>query len=172
MNLFKKLFIRLEKTLHILENIILYVASTILVAMTLLITVDTLFRYFLHRPIVGVLEITEYIFMVAIVYFSLSYTSREQGHIRVDFLSRLLPNVMQKVNEIIFNLVATVMFVIIGYLAWNQTTNALRIKQLSTGAIEFPMAPAYMIVVIGCFILSIRLLFETIKKLSAQKLGD
>lgn len=162
----------IEKGITFVENIALYFASFILICMTLLISIDTLCRYFLHKPIIGVLEVTEFIFMVIIVFFGLGFTSREKGHIRVDFLSHYLPKRLQKINEFIFNIITLCFFIIIGLQAWKQTLNAMRINQLSAGAVEFPMAPAFLIVVFGCLILCLRLGFDTLKLLLNEKMGD
>lgn len=149
----------------ILENIIMYIASLALVIMTLLITVDSIFRYIFNKPIIGVLEITENILMVAIVYLGLSYTSRGDGHIRIDIFSRKFPDILKRISNTVFNIIALIFFSVIGYQAWKQTVNAIQINQLSSGAVEFPMAPAYFLVVVGAFLLAIRLLMEAIKQL-------
>ena len=161
----KKGFERIDAFIKIIENITMYIASICLIVMTSLITVDSIFRYFLNKPIIGVLEVTENILMVGIVYLGLSYTSRGDGHIRVDIFSRKFPKKLQRINMFIFNIVAVVFFSIIGYQAWLQTVNAIQINQLSSGAVEFPMAPAYFLVVLGAILLSVRLFMEAIKQL-------
>lgn len=161
-----------EKTIVTLENIMLYIVSIVLVSMTLLITADTISRYFFNKPILGVLEITENIFMVTIVYFAISITSREGGHIKIEFLSRHLPKNIQKLNSIIFNLITVIIFLIIALQSWKQTTSAIETNKLSSGVIEFPMAPSYFIVVIGSSLLCLRLITESVKIFRNESTGD
>jgi TRAP-type C4-dicarboxylate transport system permease small subunit len=168
----RKGFNYFEKIVSFLENVTIYIASLILVCMTLLITIDTLLRYFFNQPIMGVLEITEYIFMVIIVYFGMSFTSREGGNIKIEFLRSSFPTFLKKAVDIITNITAILFFIIIGIQAWKQTVNAFELKQLSSGAVEFPMAPAYFFVVIGTFLLSLRLVADTLKLIFNKRLGD
>jgi TRAP-type C4-dicarboxylate transport system permease small subunit len=71
-----------------------------LVAIMLLTFIDVFMRYLFNKPIMGALEITEYM-MVIFVSFGLGYCAMEKGHIVVDFVITRLGSRVQKILAII-----------------------------------------------------------------------
>lgn len=157
-----------DKSVSFIEDLLAYIACAVLVFMSIMISTDTILRYFFNSPILGVLEISEYLLMVAIVFFGMSLTSREGGHIKIEFVSRYIPGKIKKWVDIIINIIAVIFFYIIGLQAWKQTLKAIEVNQLSSGAVEFPMAPGYFIVVLGAFLMCIRLIIEMVDIASNQ----
>lgn len=159
----------LEKLITLIEKIAMIIASIILVMMAIMISADTVLRYFFHKPIMGVLELTEGFFMVAIVYLGISATYTAGEHIRVDFLSQYINEKVKVVNEVILNLIAIVFLFIIVVQTWNRVAIAIELNQTTTGAVNLPMAPAYFLVVFGVLLLCVRMSLSTISLILNKK---
>ncbi|ARJ39590.1 MULTISPECIES: TRAP transporter small permease [Sporosarcina] len=147
-----------EKTVTLLERFSMFFAAFILLTMMTVIIADTILRHFFNHPILGVLEVVEGFFMVAIVFFGISDSFRAGEHIRVDLLSKNFRGRFKNINEIILQLVVAFFFIVIGLKAYKQMTTALSLNQMTIGALSIPIAPAYLIVVIGSFLFVIRLM--------------
>lgn len=161
-----------DKIISVIEKFIMYIAAITLVFMTVIIVADTILRHFFSFSIVGVLELVEGFLMVAIVFFGISDTFRAGEHISIDLLSKNFTGNLRKINEIIINLIVSYFFIIIGIKAYHQMAGAFVINQTTTGALEIPIGPAYLIVVIGSFLFSAKLLITILNLLFNQTKED
>lgn len=139
-----------------------YAAGVILAGMMGLIISDVLMRYIWARPIPGVLEITEEILMIGVVFLTLA----SAPHIRVTFITeRFRPEIRAKIR--IVSLIPVILFFII--LDWKsllQATFSLDKGETSWGLIPFPMYPSRFVVFLGFTFLTLRLLvrlMDTVK---------
>ena len=69
-------------------------------------------RYFFNRPVMGTYELSE-LMLAAIVFFGLAYTAVEQGHIRVDLITSILPKKIQAFLDDIATLTGIGIFTLI-----------------------------------------------------------
>jgi TRAP-type C4-dicarboxylate transport system permease small subunit len=129
--------------------------------MMIFVSADALGRYILNMPITGQYEITEDYLMVALVFLSLSHTYVMGGHVRVTLLLRFIPSSLKFVLNTLFNLAAAVFFALLTYVTFGVFIEAVKLGELSTNILRYPMAPAYFLVPLGSAILCIRLLQDT-----------
>jgi TRAP-type C4-dicarboxylate transport system permease small subunit len=139
-----------------------YAAGIILAGMMILIMSDVLMRYVLARPIHGVLEITEEILMIGVVFLTLA----SAPHIRVTFITeRFRPEIRAKIR--IVSLIPVILFfIIVDYKSLLQAAFSFSKAETSWGLIPFPMYPSRFVVFLGFTFLTLRLfirLIETIK---------
>ncbi len=142
-----------------------YAAGIILAGMMGLIISDVLMRYVWAKPIHGVLEITEEILMIAVVFLTLA----SAPHIRVTFITeRFRPEVRATIR--IVSLIPVILFFII--LDWKsllQATFSFNKGETSWGLIPFPLYPSRFVVFLGFTFLTLRLLVRLIDTLQGKE---
>lgn len=118
------------------------------VAMMVATTLDVLSRNFVGRSVPGLLELTETLLVVT-VFLGLSYAGATNAHVSVDLLTSRFPKrLARQVTGAMWVLGAamTVWFI----MATAQRASAsLRMGEISTGLVDWPLWPARWVVVIG-----------------------
>jgi len=140
------------------EVALAYISACAIFAMMLLISADVLSRYLLGNPITGAVEFTEEYLMVMAVFLALSWTFKEGGHIRVELVVRLLPARWQDRVYAIGNAIAGIVFAVITALAATTAVDVWQEGVTSSSSLAYPMAPTYVVIVVGSFALTFRLL--------------
>ena len=152
-----------NKWLDRVDNFLALIGGCTLFLMMIWIFIDVILRYFFNRPIVGTMEITGEYFMVIIVYFGISFTQKENGHINVDFLYVKFPRNARKFSKLIGNLISISIFIMLGIYNFQKGINYFKNDIRSIGLLDYPLAPALIIISIGILLLSVRILFNSIK---------
>jgi TRAP-type C4-dicarboxylate transport system permease small subunit len=135
------------------------ISAFVILAMTLLITMDVILRYVFNRPIPGSYEISEAL-MVLIVFLALSYTQARKGHLRVLMVVYRMPPRVRTALELfalLFNLG------ILGLIAWQGGSMALiawKTKSISMGIFGFPLWIPRGALFLGGVALSIRFMVD------------
>jgi len=155
----------LRKILNRLENILLYLACGTTFMMMCLVTADAAGRYLFNRPIAGADEFTEKYLMVATVFFGVCYAYRGGAFIRVTFLADRLP----RQAKIVLNSFIQAISILLGIMFVIATVKraVLTFADSTTMVvIPIPLGPAYVLIPIGFFLLSLVLIldFPLIKK--------
>ena len=138
------------------ERVCLIIAGTALIILMLLTTVDTLRRYCFSAPLTGVLEFSEEYLMIALIFMPISYVFIAGGHIKVELLERYFPPKVKWFLGKMNILIGLILFIVITAASFPVVQEAIEIGEHSSSAIEYPMAPAYAMVTIGCFLLCVR----------------
>lgn len=138
------------------EWICLIIAGVALIILMLLTTADALLRYVFSAPLTGVLEFSEEYLMIALIYMPISYVFVAGGHIKVELLERCFPPKVKWLLEKMNTLIGFGLFALITVAAIPIVQAAIQIGETSSSALAYPIAPAYAMVVIGCFLLCLR----------------
>ena len=147
-----------------------WAGGIILTAMMFLVTGDVLGRYLFNLPIQGTTEVTEFM-MVGLLYFTLAHTQADKSHIRVDmFVSRLPPRT-QLFFETITYLLGLFLFVLITWQGTLSAIKAWQVGETTFGVILFPLFPAKVLIPIGSFLFSLRLLLDFVEGLKHLRGG-
>ncbi|HME44675.1 MAG TPA: TRAP transporter small permease [Syntrophorhabdales bacterium] len=150
----------MQKIIACCEQVMIYVSAFSTLILMLLTTADAGGRYLFNRPITGAYEITTNYLMVAAIFLSLSYGYRQGSYIRVTLLAgRLRGKVKLVVNYFVqlFSLLYGFMLI---YATYRQ---ALRTFEMHTtlSSVDFiPLGPAYVIVPVGLFFMSLAMLLD------------
>lgn len=147
----------IEKGFEKLEVLCLRLSQIALVIMMVLTTLDALSRHLFSKSITGAYEVTEMYLMVMLVFLSMSYVQKVDGHIRLDIIFERLSKRVQDVLNIVFYLLAAAMMFFIGYQGFNMTVTALQNNLIASGLINFPLWLSYIWIPIGSFLIMIRL---------------
>lgn len=144
------------------DRLLGFIAAGTLFFMMVLIFLDVMLRYFFTRPITGTLELTGEYLMVIIVYFALSYTLKHKGHVRVDILENKISPLFDKIFQVMSNIFALAAFLTLGYFNYVQAMEFIALETTSRGLLNYPLAPALLIISLGIISFCIRLITETI----------
>ena len=157
--------VRLEKFLNNVAG------GVILTAMMFLVTGDVLGRYLFNRPIHGTTEVTEFM-MVGLLYFTLAHTQTLKAHIRVDMLVSIFSPRARILCEAITYFLGFILLALITWQSLAAAIQAWKIGETTFGLILFPLFPAKVLIPLGCFIFSLRLIldfFNGLKKLRKKE---
>jgi len=155
---------RIGRLAHRISQVVNSVGIFIILLMMLLTTTDVFLRYLFNRPILGTVELTEFM-MLIIVSFGLAYTQVNKGHIFVELIvSKFSP----KTRAIIESLGYFLCLIIYLLIVWQTLVQAdvQRIHGVKTGALEIPKYPFYIILAFGFGLLSFVFLVDLIDSLN------
>jgi len=141
------------------ETVLLYTAALATFLMMCLTTADAAGRYLFNRPITGAYEVTEKYLMVAMVFLGVCYAYRGGAYIRVTFLVDHLPRAV----KIFFDYLAQIFSIAYGIVLVVATAQQyLRVAsdRMTLSAVDIPIAPAYLIVPVGLFFMSVLMLLD------------
>ena len=123
---------------------------------------EVVMRYFLRSPLEWVVEINEYL-LLYLTFLGAGWLLREQGHVRVDVVLRLMSPRAKAAIEVLACVVgALICLVVVAYGSY--VTWGLWARHVATATVlEVPMAPIVVIVPLGTLLL----LLEFCRRLAA-----
>jgi TRAP-type C4-dicarboxylate transport system permease small subunit len=149
----------MQKFLARCEMGMLYVACFSTFVLMLLTTADTVVRYIFNSPIIGAYEVTTNYLMVSAIFLSVAYGYRGGAYIRVTFLVDRLPGKVKILINQFVQLVSTVYgFMLVA--ATIQQVKHVYSDHTALSSIDFPLWPAYVIVPVGLFFMSLLMLLD------------
>ena len=140
MNHFQRIVTRLTTALH-------HIGSSFLALMMFLTAIDVFMRYFLNRPIIGSVEITEFT-MIIVVFLGVAYVGLEQGHTSIDILvSRASPKSQAFINCIVHFLC----FAFLLIMLWGALTEAIIVlnDNIESMLLHIPVFPFVILMAVG-----------------------
>ncbi|CEP66112.1 TRAP C4-dicarboxylate transport system permease DctM subunit [Moorella glycerini] len=143
----------------------------VLFLMVILTFVNVILRKFFNSPIIGVVEITEVMMLVAI-FLGIAYTQDMEGHVRVDVITARLAPRPKLTMESINDLLAIAMFVIVIWQVIERMLVFIQRNTMHSPFLPIPAAPIAAIVIFGCILLTLLLIRDFLLKLTeALQLG-
>jgi TRAP-type C4-dicarboxylate transport system permease small subunit len=147
------------KLLNRCENVLTYLALLSTFIIMCLTTADAVGRYVFNRPIVGAYEITESYLMIAAVFLGICAAYRDGCFIRVSFFVHRLP----RKARVILNYLVQIFSILLSLFFLLATIEQTR-RKIASGIIlglwSIPVWPAYMIVSIGFFFITLLLILD------------
>ncbi|MFC2003515.1 TRAP transporter small permease [Chloroflexota bacterium] len=149
----------LARVTRIFDGLVDYLAATagalILCAM-LIVTLEVIMRYFLHRPQIWAVEFSEYI-LVWFTFLGATWILREGGHARLDMAVNQLSPRAQVLLGIISSIIGAVVCLLL-IVYGTQVTLDLFLRGVTEvkSQILMPKAPLVMIIPIGSLPLAIQ----------------
>ncbi len=145
----------LEKVIHVLGG----VATVLIVAIMIFTTGDVIARYILNSPLKGVYEISEILFLSAVL-LGLSYTQLYREHVRVDLLIEHFSPHTNLVLETCMLLLAFFIYGLFAWRGWGAFLKSFDSGEFRWGLIPIPLWPARLMIPIGAFALCLRFIGE------------
>ncbi|WP_417618246.1 TRAP transporter small permease [Oceanisphaera sp.] len=149
-----------EDGVTILEKALTKLSMISLMLMMFTVFIDVSGRFFINKPIAGAKEIIEFT-MIFLVYFGLSYTQSQNGHVGMDLFVDKLKNYKGKVRLLILtinSLVSISVSALLIVFAFGQTLSVYNRGVLSI-YLQWPMWIMSL-----CMLLGVTLLFLRVTK--------
>lgn len=160
---------KLEKYLNKIDKFLVAISATTLLFMMVLITTNVITRNLFNFTVKASVEFIGDYLMVMTIFLALSYTQMYRDHISVDLLMRRLPQFLKKTLTVISNLIVVGFTSWIGIINYKQALHYVEKGISSSSVIHYPLAPAIFIVSIGCLLLAVRFMLETIMLFSQKQ---
>ena len=145
------------------ERITVRVNVFIALAMMLVVSYGVINRYVFNAPVLWVGELTEFM-MVAMTYLVLGHIQRKGHHVRVTFFLGFLEKRLGKYIDILTNLCALGVFILVTWAGWEFALKAYR-AGFTSDAVGFPLFPARLLVPAGSLLMCLRLWVDLIRSL-------
>ncbi len=150
----------MRKLMNGCELVMLYVSTMSTFVLMLLTTADAGGRYLFNRPITGAYEITTNYLMIAAIFMALSFGYREGAYIRVTFLADRLPGKVKLVVNYFVQVVSMLYGVLLVIATFQQALRVIS-DHTTLSSLDFiPLGPAYVIVPVGLFFMSLAMLLD------------
>jgi len=150
----------INKLLYSIERVSTFLAFVSLFVIVCLTTADAGGRYLFSWPIPGAYEITERYFMVFSFFFAICYAYRTGANIRVTFVVDHLPRQVRLTLNYLVQLLSFFFGVILFLASIIFTLGRIRNSLIIGLDITIPLAPAYIVVVVGLFFMTLRMLLD------------
>jgi len=163
---------KIGKVLTKVEGFFNIFAGIAITGMMLLITLNTVLRYVFKTPITGVEEVVSCYLSIILVYLSISYCYRRGGHVRVNALEDKMPEWLKRVIKGVFGLLSSAYFFLIAFTNITSMIRAYQNNSVPGGTVDAPIWPGYLVLVIGAFLVAIRVLLASILFLAGKRVKD
>ncbi|MCA0206936.1 MAG: TRAP transporter small permease [Proteobacteria bacterium] len=140
----------LQRSMIVVERLILVCAGTITALMIVHVTTDVIAKNLFNRPLPGTITIVSNFYMPIITFLPLILVQHYDQHVSVDVLFDRLPAGMRRFLTGLAYLLATVAFGLMAYYGWLEAMSKFRIRAfISEYGIRFPIWPGYYLPAVG-----------------------
>jgi TRAP-type C4-dicarboxylate transport system permease small subunit len=141
------------------------VAVAALAALAVVTVLDVSGRYFLNKPLLGAIEMSEFL-MVFLSFGALALAELRNSHITVDFFVTALPS---RARALLDALAALLGILFWAFVAWRAAVHARRIWEAGevSANLTLPTWPFYLAVTVGCGLLALALVGRVSRSLRA-----
>jgi len=139
------------------ERVCAVIAGAFIILMMGLTTADVIARDFFNSPIKGNYELQPML-LIGVVYLAVASVQARRGHISLDLITSHLSSANQLTLRMFGDIVFLAFSALITWQFALATWKAWVIKDYFMGLVHFPLWPPYLIITIGCGLLSIRLI--------------
>ena len=153
----------MSKLLGFCESLMIWVSALTTFALMLLTTADAGGRYLFNRPITGAYEVTTNYLMIAAIFLSLSYGYRNGSYIRVTLLAGRLRGRAKLVTDHFVQACSVIYGFLLVFATYRQALRAFAMHTTLSSLDFVPLAPAYVIVPVGLFLMSLAMLLDLSK---------
>ncbi len=137
-----------------------FMAAVLIIFTMLAVGAEIIMRYFLHRPMIWVMEITE-IILLFITFLGTAWLLKREGHVTVDIL---LIRVNQKTRAFLGIVSSIIGIIVCMVLVWYGTRVSIDFIQgglYEPTLLELPKGPLLTVIPLGSFLLLIQFLRRT-----------
>lgn len=165
----------IEKAVNAVCRTLGYAGAIWIVLLMLLICTDVFMRLFLDSPLLGVPELVMNS-IAAIAYFTLSWTTMNDQHIRSTLILENAPNLRKGILNIFSHFLGTLLMAGIAIAQWKPMIFGVKILEYEgEGALRVPTYPVRIIIVVGSLLAMwqcVRQLIISIKSLRTGGKGN
>ena len=152
---------KLARLARITSKTVYYTGSGCLIVIMFLVTIDVTGRYFFNKPLLGTLEITEFL-LAGAVLFGLSYTQHLRGNVRVELFFDRLPEKCQFCLNNFAQIIGLILFAVITYEGIVNAYDGY-VSHLSSDILRFPAWPFLLFVPLGAVLMFLEILIQILE---------
>ncbi|CCG05164.1 TRAP-type C4-dicarboxylate transport system, small permease component Up/Down [Blastococcus saxobsidens DD2] len=138
-----------------------WVAVAVLIVVAIVTVIDIVARRAAGQPLPGVLEFTEVVGMVVIVYGGLATAN----HITVEELVAKLGRRSQAIVRALTSLVVVGTFAIAAWVSFGAFERSYTREEYATGLVSIPLYPSRLIVALGFAVAAARVLVTALERI-------
>lgn len=143
---------RIDRFLDRIIDYTSYLAVALFLFSWLSVCLEVLRRYFLNRPILWVVEVTEYI-LVQIAFLAAAWALRNEAHVSVDVVVSHFNEKVQAFLHFMTSIIGALVCLILTYYGTVATWGAYRDNLIIPKQMGMPKYLVMMVIPIGCFLL-------------------
>ena len=152
----KKLASVAQKTINQVSRVASILAVVFLLIMMALTVTDVFLRSFFNSPILGSMEITEYLIVVA-GFLGLAWCAAKRGHLKVDMIMDRLSPRAQEISDSITMILALTVVPLVAWQCFEQAQYTL-VEGNASAILHIPDYIFYNVAGVGYALLSLVLL--------------
>lgn len=159
----------LTRIVRAVSKISFYLGAALLIIIMFMVTVDSTGRFIFNKPILGALEMTEFL-LAGAVLLGLAHTQHIGANVMVELLYDRFSPRLQNIQRIFSHLVGAVFF---AFVTWHSGVYALDGMQdhLTSDLLQIPAWPFLFFAPIGCALLTLELIIETFEDIREYQQG-
>ena len=135
------------------------IGAIALTLMAMVLGIGIITRYFVGKPMPGVYDIVQ-LLLVWVVFLSLSFTQKEERHIRVEIFLNRMSQRRRTYMDFTATLVGGIFFSIMSWEAAIMAWHSIVIGEYWPGLLRVPIYPSKMTLFFGVTILAIRFFLD------------
>ena len=159
----------IERLLRWLEwpiQIFLWIALLAGFLMMVHVSADVTGRAFFSRPINGTTEFVAAYYMVLVAYLPWAYLARNDTHIRVDILTRLMPDAFAYWLDVVVKIVVVVYLSLFVYQTGSQAIGQTRIHEVWQAGTSFiPVWPSRWVPPLSAGLMAIYMVLQIVDEI-------
>jgi TRAP-type C4-dicarboxylate transport system permease small subunit len=140
-----------EKTVNAVSHFANSIGMAVLVLMMLLTVADVFLRFAFNKPILGSVELCEYM-MVAVVYLALPLCAVRERNVRVEILAIRLPRKLLALVDVVTCFLSLGILALITWQGFLEFNDMLEVRRASN-MLSVPAYPFHLILAVSCLIL-------------------
>ncbi|MFH1651754.1 MAG: TRAP transporter small permease [Chloroflexota bacterium] len=153
-----------------LLNFFIVLSIITLIFSTLSVCAEVVMRYFLNRPIIWVVEVSEWI-LLFITFLGAAWVLKKEGHIAMDLLTvRLHPRASALLNSVT-SLICAVTCLILTWYGAATTLDTFERGVLTYSRMELPIYPITAVIALGSLLLFIQFMRRSYGYLEKARLA-
>lgn len=137
-----------------------YISAAILAAIMLITIVQIILRAVFNIPLIGVEELSRYLF-ISFIFLGLSYYNRIDGHIKLEGLQKNFPLKVKRIIGIVIHVSSVIIFGIITYSA---VYTCLTNYESATPTLSIPFWLFFLPTIVGFGLLTFEEIIVLIKE--------
>ena len=156
-----------KKILNFLNNLDLYLGCTVLLIMVVVMAAQVFARYVLGTSIVWSEEVSRYS-VLWLTFAGVGYGIRNHLHLEMTLFYDMMPKVVQKVLQVIVNVIIICCYAYLIVPAYNFTVMH---KDILVTAMKVPFFYIYLILVPSIIMIIVRTIIDTVWTIQGKDFG-
>lgn len=144
-----------------LENVLIFVAGTMIIIAMSITFLDVIMRYIFNAPLSWVFDVISMYLLPGCYFLAFAYALRTGNHLKVDYFKNKFPQNFERVCVTFFGTLASLIFGYITYTYALESYSAWKENEIIYGVVNWPVWPSDLIIAVSSFAFSFRLIVTT-----------